>query len=257
MPVRGPQTAALPIRVLWMFAGRFLWWLITCLAVMILFITAFDFVALLGARMLGCEMHPGSCDYQAAAFALSSKPVGLAFAWLAIFCCVVLRLANLGFGPLWYLLSAVFFLAASPWLMLFSTTGADLHALLAALQQAPPAVSFIGVLLFYCAFPIEEQDQASHQWDPIVSAVALITAAAGALQAVFAAPKLVGGIASLVGARALMPAYHTVADHMARYFALGTGFPALSYLLAMIFAVCVIVALSTEGDDAPSNSAWR
>lgn len=230
-----------------MFAGRFLWWMITCLAVIILFVTLTDPLARLGAMGLGCAQ--GRCDYLATQFAASVKPLGLALSFAAIFVCVVLRLAALRFSLLWYPLAAIFFLAATPWLMRFASTGPDLGAMVPVLLEAPPAVAFIAVLVLLFVFPLEEETMPG-QGDPLVAATALLAAAGGAVQALFSMPKIVAALVFALGQPQAMPLYYRLSDQVARLFALGTGLPLLAWLLATICAVAALLLIVRDGDSA-------
>lgn len=86
-----------------MFAGRYMWWLLTSAAIFLIILLGFDALAWFIVNTSNCASNEGSC-YRLSTWLLAElKPQLSALAGLIVVVVVIIRILYLRFNPLWVL----------------------------------------------------------------------------------------------------------------------------------------------------------
>lgn len=141
-----------------MFAGRYLWWLITSTALLLLVLFGFDGVAYFTVGISDCVHNSGSC-YILSTWLLSTLKPMLAFVvGMVMVICVLIRILYLRFNPLWVVPVAVWAMAVSNALGNYVPLWHGATDFVALSMALPPAFYAFSALTLFLVFPLEEED---------------------------------------------------------------------------------------------------
>ena len=138
-----------------MFAGRYLWWVLMCVAGFLFFAVYFDYITWGLVQLSGCAKVAGSCGRIGAWMSGDLKPFGFWAVGAVLLGCTLWRIRYLRMKLGWGLAVGVWFLGSAPFLMLFDHlwSGQLTYAILA---EVPVSALFLGAFVAYLALPLEE-----------------------------------------------------------------------------------------------------
>ena len=228
-----------------MFAGRYLWWMLTGITLLMFFTLCFDYFTWLAVQLSNCVEMAGSCMPVVQFMAGTLKTAGV---WIAIgilFGAALLRLSYLSLLRLWGLPVTLWFVASMPFL-LFVATGERLQW--AAISEALPlAFLFLASLLAYLAIPFEDDGTKPLGASTVLRGIVYAAAFYGVLAAVAEMNWLSSMVAKLLGMPALAAIIANVQPRFHEVLTLGLGnvLPGISVL--MVFIAALVLSLLPPG----------
>lgn len=228
-----------------MFAGRYLWWMLTGITLLMFFTLCFDYFTWLAVQLSNCVEMAGSCMPVVQFMAGTLKTAGV---WIAIgilFGAALLRLSYLSLLRLWGAPVALWFIASMPFL-LFIATGERLQWV-AISEALPLAFLFLASLLAYLAIPFEDDD--TRPFGP--SAILRGIVYAAALYGTLAAVSEMNWLSSLVAKALVMPALAAiianVQPRLQEVLTLGLGNLLPGIVVLVVFIAALVLSLLPPG----------
>ena len=140
-----------------MFAGRYVWWLITTSALLLIFLFGFDGVAYLTIAMSDCERNQ-SCYGLTTLLLGQIKPMLSLLAGVALCAAILIRILWLRFLPLWAVPVIVWAMAIGGALYGYLPLWHGGTDYLELARSLPPATYAFVALAMFLAFPLEDED---------------------------------------------------------------------------------------------------
>lgn len=225
-----------------MFAGRYMWWLLTSAAIFLIILLGFDAVAWFIVSTSNCASREGSCYILSVWLLADIKPQLSIAAGAIVVAVVMIRVVYLRFNPLWalaFLIWAVGMgLALGDYVPLWhgETVMADL-----LLAMPPYSWAALAFCLFLC-FPMEEEDMpetgnaAPLGWFASVPALVMTAQAAVGASSL---PQIIVDQTGMVGiAQGLLKFQHALAGPLKA--------DGSSYIVPMIVAVAFVLSLGVR-----------
>ncbi len=226
-----------------MFAGRYVWWLLTSATLLLLALIGFDYVAILIVSISDCASREGTCYTMNYWLMDTVKPLLVVAPAILLTLVVLIRILYLRFMPLWILPVLVWVGSTGGALYAYGPLwheGADYTRL--AMLLPPGTFAFLALSLFL-AFPLEDEDMPQDggaapigilagfmAFMCMVHAFATSTSMAQHVARLFNAPDLAGSVEQV---RALMATFLLVAD----------GNPIPGYLMVILFALALALRI--------------
>ncbi|MGR9169217.1 hypothetical protein [Rhizobium sp. KDH_Rht_773_N] len=228
-----------------MFAGRYLWWMLTGIILLIFSAICLDHLTWLVLQFSHCVEMAGSCM---PVVRFMGGTLKTALAWIAIgilFGAVMLRLGYLALLRSWGPLAALWFMACAPFL-LFVATGERLQwqAISAAL---PLAFLFLACLLAYLAIAFEEGDTRPFGASPLLRGIVRAAALYGALAALAEMNWLPWAVAKALALPALSAVIANLQPRLQAALALGFGTILPGIFVLSVFVVALLLTLLPPG----------
>jgi len=218
-----------------MFAGRYLWWMLTGITLLMFFTICFDYFTWLALQLSNCVETAGSCMPVVQFMSGTLKTAGVWSAIAILFVAAMLRLSYLSLLRLWGPVVALWSMASTPFL-LFIATGERLQW--AAISEALPLdFLFLAFLLAYLAVPFEDDDTRPFGASAVLRGIAYAAALYGALAAVTEMDWLSWVVAKVLGMPALSAIIANVQPRLQEALTLG-----LDNILPGIFVLVVFIA---------------
>jgi len=218
-----------------MFAGRYLWWMLTGITLLMFFTICFDYFTWLALQLSNCVETAGSCMPVAQFMSGRLKTAGVWSAVAILFVAAMLRLGYLSLLRLWGPVVALWFMASTPFL-LFIATGERLQW--AAISEALPlAFLFLAFLLAYLTVAFEDDDTRPFGASAVFRGIIYAAALYGALAAVTEMDWLSWVVAKVLGMPALSAIIANVQPRLQEALTLG-----LSNVLPGTFVLAVFIA---------------
>lgn len=224
-----------------MFAGRYLWWMLTGIALLLFFAICFDYFTWLAVQLSNCVEMAGSCMPVVQLMSGTLKHLGV---WSTI--CILLAAAILRLGYLsllwpWGPLLALWFAASTPF-VLFIATGGRLQWT-AVIETLPPALLFLAALLAYLAIPFEEDDSRPFGIFPVLRGAIHATAVYGALAAITEMDWLSWMMAKILGMPELASVVAAIQPRLQEVLTLGVDGIVPDVVALAVFILALIVSL--------------
>ncbi|MBB4064514.1 hypothetical protein [Gellertiella hungarica] len=222
-----------------MFAGRYVWWLVTTSALFLISLVGFDYVASVIVGISDCASNEGSC------YTLNNwlmgviKPVLVDVSGVALVLVVVIRILYLRFLPLWIVpvlawagaVAGTFRAYAPMW-----HGNAD-YVLLG--QQMPPSTYAFLALALFLAFPLEDEDAPEQGGAAPIGLLAGFMAFMCTLHAFATASGLPMLIAKTFHAFDLSRTIATIREILATFLLVADGNPIPGYFVTILFALAL------------------
>ncbi|MDR6663952.1 hypothetical protein [Rhizobium sp. 1399] len=228
-----------------MFAGRYLWWMLTGITLLMFLTICFDYFTWLAVQLSNCVEMAGSCMPVVQFMAGTLKTAGVWTAMGILFGAVMLRLSYLSLLRLWGLLVALWFIASTPFL-LFIATGERLQWS-AASEALPLAFLFLASLLAYLAIPFEDDDTRPFGASAILRGIVYAAALYGALAAASEMNWLSSMVAKLLGMPALAAIIANVQPRLQEALTLGLGNILTGIFVLVVFIAALLLSLLPPG----------
>lgn len=228
-----------------MFAGRYLWWMLTGITLLMFFTICFDYFTWLTVQFSNCVEMAGSCTPVVQFMSGTLKTAGV---WIAIgilFAAVMLRLSYLSLLRLLGPLVGLWFVASTPFLLSIAT-GAHLQWP-AIFQALPLAFLFLATLLAYLTIPFENDDTRPFGTTAVLRWVLYAAALYGALTAFAEMDWLSWTVANVLGAPALAPVIANIQPRLQEALMLGLGNVLPGILVLAVFIAALLLSLLPPG----------
>ncbi len=228
-----------------MFAGRYLWWMLTGITLLMFLTICFDYFTWLAVQLSNCVEMAGSCmpvvqlhgRYAENCRRLDRDRHSV---WRCDAAAELLSLLRL-----WGLLVALWFIASTPFL-LFIATGERLQW--AAISGALPlAFLFLASLLAYLAIPFEDDDTRPFGASAILRGIVYAAALYGALAAASEMNWLSSMVAKLLGMPALAAIIANVQPRLQEALTLGLGNVLTGIFVLVVFIAALLLSLLPPG----------
>ena len=227
-----------------MFAGRYLWWVLMCVAGFLFFAVYFDYVTWMLVQLSGCAKSAGSCGRIGTAMQGNLKPLGFWAVGAVLFGCTLWRILYLRMNPGWGVAAGIWFLVSAPFLMLFDRLWSG-QLTYAVIAEVPVSCLFLAAFVAYLALPLEEiadpapdeegedgQSRRVLQWLQRISAVAAVHAVLLSLALEPRFPRLAADWTGVTMLRDLLEFLQPGAFYV---LTLGTGSLAPAYAMFFTF----------------------
>lgn len=228
-----------------MFAGRYLWWMLTGIALLLFFTMCFDYFTWLAVQLSNCVEMAGSCMPVVQFMSGTLKHLGIWSALGILFAAAMLRLGYLSLLGLWGPLLALWFAAATPFL-LFIATGGRLQWT-AVIETLPLALLFLLASLAYLAIPFEEDDSRPFGASPVLRGTIYATAIHGALAAITEMDWLSWMIAKILGMPGLAAIVAGIQPRLQEVLTIGLGGTMPDAVALAIFIAALVFSLLPPG----------
>ncbi|TCL76017.1 hypothetical protein [Rhizobium sp. BK251] len=225
-----------------MFAGRYLYWMLMCVAQFLFFAMCFDYFTWLTVAFSGCTLTAGACSPIIVLMSGTIKPLGLWAAGIVVFLLTVARIRHLSMSHAWIPVVLVWLLASAPFSLLLGNLGSvqRMTAFLLA-ETAPAPFLFLAAFIAYLFIAFEEDESQSPGGSPPVRLVIWVCAVYSALVALATAPDLGPAVARFFGISWVAGLLAVIQPPAAFLLSFGTEGTAPSYIAFAIF-VCALVA---------------
>lgn len=228
-----------------MFAGRYLWWMLTGITLLMFFTICFDYFTWLAVQLSNCVEMAGSCLPVVQFMSGALKTAGVWSAIAILFVAAMLRLSYLSLLRLWGPLVALWFTASTPFL-LFIATGERLQW--AAISETLPlAFLFLAFLLAYLTVPFEDDDTRPFGASAVLRGIVYIAALYGALAAVTEMDWLSWVVAKVLGMPALSAIIANVQPRLQETLTLGLGNVLPGIFVLVVFIAALLFSLLPPG----------
>ena len=141
-----------------MFAGRYIWWLLTSSLLFLLALAGFDYLVTLIMAISDCALREGTCYLLSGWLMGTVKPILVAVPAAMLLLIVLIRIISLRFLVLWLVPVPVWFASVAGTLAHYDPLwrdGADYSELLLLL---PPAAYALFAFALFLSFPLEDED---------------------------------------------------------------------------------------------------
>lgn len=140
-----------------MFAGRYLWWVLICVAGFLFFAVYFDYITWALVQLSGCARVAGTCGRIGTGMSGELKPLGFWVAGVVLFGCTLWRIHYLRLNLGWGLAVAVWFLVSAPFLTLFDHLWSGQLSLAIIIASVPIAFLYLAAFIAFLVLPLEEE----------------------------------------------------------------------------------------------------
>ncbi|EJZ20591.1 hypothetical protein NE852_05895 [Rhizobium sp. Pop5] len=237
-----------------MFAGRYLWWVLTGTGIFIFAALGLDHITWLTIQLSGCEKMAGACEPTIWWISRMLKPGCI---WIAIgmlFMATLVRLHYLSLLWFWGPVATVWFVAATPFLLFISADMAVAWPVILAMLPVP--LLFLAAFIVYLMVPFEDGDARPLE----ASAPLRLAARLTAVYAVLAAAAFMPDLSRLLGSLLDMPALSVVValaqPYLQTVLTFGTGSMAPAFAaLALFIAALAASLLPQPAGRPPSRSS--
>ncbi|EJC79944.1 hypothetical protein Rleg4DRAFT_1550 [Rhizobium leguminosarum bv. trifolii WSM2297] len=238
-----------------MFAGRYLWWVLTAIGVFMFAAFVLDHITWLAVQLSGCADMASACE---PAVRLISAVLEPACPWIAIGLLLMVTLVRLHYLSLlwfWGPLVGVWFVASTPVLLLLAADAAVM-TLPAILTALPVALLFLAAFIVYLMVPFEDGDARPLAASASLHLAVRLAAVYGALAAVAFMPDLSRTAGTLLDMPALSVVVAFVQPYLQAVLTVGTGSVAPTYAVLTLFIVALAASLLPQAAPrAPGRKA--
>ncbi len=228
-----------------MLAGRYLWWMLTGVTLLMFVTFCFDYFTWLALQLSNCIGTAGSCMPMVQFMSDTLKPAGVWLAIAILFGAAMLRLSYFSLLLLWGPVVALWFVGTMPFLLFIATAG---RLQWTAISQALPlAFLFLAALLVYLAIPFEEDDSIPFGVSALLYGMIYAAALYGALAAVADMGWLSWGVAKVAGMPMLAAVIATVQPRLQEALTLGFGNDLPGIVVLAVFITMLFLSLLPPG----------
>lgn len=234
-----------------MFAGRYLWWVLTGIGIFIFAALSLDHITWLAIQLSGCEKMAGACEPTIRLISRMLKPGCI---WIAIgmlFIATLVRLHYLSRLWFWGPVAAVWFVASTPFLLFISADMAAAWQVIFTMLPVP--LLFLVAFIVYLMVPFEDGDARSLE----ASAPLRLAARLTAVYSVLAAAAFMPDLSRVVGALLDMPALSVVValaqPYLQTMLTFGTGSMAPAYVMLALFIAALAASLLPQAAARPPS----
>jgi hypothetical protein len=228
-----------------MFAGRYLWWMLTGVTLLMFVTFCFDYFTWLAVQLSNCVDMAGSCMPVVKFMSGTLKPAGVWLAIAVLFGTAMLRLSYLSLLLLWGPVVALWFAGAIPFL-LFIATGGRLQWV-AISEALPLAFLFLVALLVYLVIPFEEDDSRPFGASAFLCRTAYAAALYGALFVVVDMDRLSWTVAKIASLPILAAIVATLQSRLQAALTLGLGNDLPEIIVLAVFIATLFLSLLPPG----------
>jgi hypothetical protein len=225
-----------------MFAGRYVWWMLTGSIGFLLALFGIDMVTGVIRFSAGCRAGDGGCHHVAVWLTTGVKPLLVAMAGMVVLGAMMVRLVWLRFLPLWLLPVLVWGLSVAAALRSYGPlwyVEADFGVLLGLL---PPATYALLALALFLCFPLEDEDATSQRAAPI-GPLAGFAAAALTVYVVVTASSLPLVLVTLFHLPMLAEALARIQIFAAIFLLVDAGNPVPGLVMVVVFALALALRI--------------
>lgn len=226
-----------------MFAGRYIWWLLTSTVLLSVAIFAFDFVAMVIVAISDCARQEGVCYTLNGWLMGSVKPALVGAAAALVVLVVLIRVLYLRFFWFWPVPVLIWALATAGAMMAYDPLwreGADYVEL--ALLMPPAAFAFVALALFLC-FPLEEEDDRVHGGAAPIGILAGFMALMCVLHTFATSTGLAGYVLRLTDGAEPAVTIENMRRVLATALLVANGNPLPGYLMTILFALALALRI--------------
>lgn len=226
-----------------MFAGRYLWWMLICVAMFLSFAACFDYMTWLTVAVSGCARTAGSCGPINELMSGLIKPVGLWTAGGLMLLCTFARIRYLSMSYFWGAVAFVWFIASAPFVLFLGKAWAAQLSLAVVLESLPLSFLFLSIFLAYLLVPFEEKEGEALGGNGPLRLLAVVAALHSVLTILSQEPGLALMMARLSGISSATAAIAAMQSSAAYILDLGTGGETPAYIAFALFCVALATSL--------------